>query len=53
MTLLRIYSMLLDTRAGEMLKEILNGLFPGLVKEPRKVPVRVPVYRPQNDGRQR
>lgn len=52
MTFFRIYTMLLDTRAGEILKGILDGLFPGLLKEPRKVPVRVPVSRPENGRRQ-
>lgn len=46
MTLFRVYTMLPDTRTGEIVKGIFDRLFPGLLKEPVKVLVRVPQERP-------
>lgn len=52
MTLFRIYTILLDTRTGEIVKGIFDRFFPGLLKEPRKVLVQVPQDRPENRRRQ-
>lgn len=51
MTFFRIYTMLPDSRGKEILKGILDRLFPGVIREPRKVPVRVPVCRPEDRRR--
>ena len=47
-----LFYMFINTSAGEEVKRILNDLFPGLIKEPKRVPVRVPVPQPEN-GRRR
>lgn len=46
-----LFYMFINTSGGEEVKRILNDLFPGLIKEPKRVPVRVPVTRPENDRR--
>ena len=46
-----LFYMFINTSTGEKVKTILNDLFPGLIKEPKKVPVRVPVSYPENDRR--
>lgn len=43
-----IYKFILYTDMGKKLKDILNSIFPGLVREPRRV--RVPVQG-QDEGR--
>ena len=47
-----LFYMFINTSTGEKVKTILNDLFPGLIKEPKRVPVRVPVPQPEN-GRRR
>ena len=49
---LQLFYMFINTSVGEEVKRILNDLFPGLIKEPKRVPVRVPVPQPE-DGRRR
>lgn len=44
------YTFILYTDFGRKLKDILNSLIPGLIKEPQRV--RVPVQEP-SDGRSR
>ena len=39
-----LFYMFINTSAGEEVKRVLNDLFPGLIKEPKRVPVRVPVH---------
>ena len=46
-----LFYMFINTSAGEEGKRVLNDLFPGLIKEPKRVPVRVPVHQPENDRR--
>ena len=48
---MEVYYRMINSGAGEKLKEILNGLIPGLIPEP--VPVRVPVRRPEQGGKRR
>ena len=48
---LEIYYRIINSGAGQKLKEILNGLIPGLIPEP--APVRVPVRRPEQTGKRR
>lgn len=43
------YTFILYTDLGEKIKDALNSVFPGLIKEPQRV--RVPIQRP--DERQR
>ena len=43
-----LFYMFINTSTGEKVKTILNDLFPGLIKEPKKVPVRVPVSYPRD-----
>ena len=45
----KFYMFILYNEFGKKLKDLLNSLFPGLIREPQ--PVRVPVQRP--DERQR
>ena len=43
-----LFYMFINTSTAEKVKTILNDLFPGLIKEPKKVPVRVPVSYPRD-----
>ena len=43
-----LFYMFINTSAGEEVKRVLNDLFPGLIKEPKRVPVRVPVPQPRD-----
>lgn len=43
------YEFILYTDLGEKVKDVLNGLFPGLIPEPQRV--RVPVRPPQDPRR--
>lgn len=45
------FYMFINTSVGEEVKRILNDLFPGLIQEPERVPVRVPVSQPENRRR--
>ena len=40
------YEFILYTDLGEKVKDVLNGLFPGLIPEPQRV--RVPVRKPED-----
>ena len=48
---MEVYYRMINSGVGKKLKEILNGLIPGLILEP--VPVRVPVRRPEQGGKRR
>ena len=48
---MEIYYRMINSGAGKKLKEILNGLIPGLIQEP--APVRVPVRKPGQGGKRR
>ena len=40
-----LFYLFINTSAGERIRTVLNDLFPGLIKEPKRVPVRVPALR--------
>ncbi len=45
--MIELFYMFINTDLGEKVKTVLNDLFPGLIKEPKRVPVRVPVPQPR------
>lgn len=45
--MIELFYMFINTDLGEKVKNVLNDLFPGLIKEPKRVPVRVPVPQPR------
>ncbi len=47
------YMFILYNDYGKKLKEVLNGLFPGLIKEPVRVRVPVRVPDPRQEQRRR
>ena len=46
-----LFYMFINTSAGEEVKRVLNDLFPGFIKEQKRVPVRVPVHQTDKDRR--
>ena len=45
--MIELFYMFINTDLGEKVKTVLNDLFPGLITEPKRVPVRVPVPQPR------